>query len=870
MTGAARPSRSLLHALVFASGALALVYEVLWLKQLGLLFGTTAEAAGVTLAAFFFGLGAGYRFWGRRAARVVSPVRVYGWLEIGVAATAVLYFLLLSVYHRLYEPLFALLGNRPAAFLATKALLGLVLLFPPTFLMGGTLPVLAQGLAGAREGLGVVAARLYFVNTAGAVFGVLLAGFVLPPLVGFRAAYLIAMAGNLAVGVAAVVLGRPGTAGVAGAASAGGEPESLSEDDDNRAQEVAGIERLEPRAATAAATTAATTAVTTAVGVRLLTVLAFSSGFLTLALEVLWTRMYVQVVQHSVYSFSIILATFLAALAAGSWVAHRLSARSADPRPALAGMLAAGGLGVGLTPVVLFRWTDGLELVAGDRGWIGYVLSVFGYAAVLLLPVGVLLGTVFPLLFRFRDVGRAAAGRVVGDLGSLNTLGGIAGSLGAAFVLLPRLGLWRSLELVACSYLGLALLIPVASSARAAKLAAVAVGAVLLLLARPASLAAVRVAPGEELLEVWEGSHGTVAVLSSDGDLRMRLNNSYLLGSAAASDIERRQAHLPLMIHPAPRSVFFLGMGTSITVGAALAHPVERVVVAELSPEVAAAARRHFAPFNQGLFDDARVEVLVEDGRNVLAGSPEHFDVIVGDLFTPWNRGVGNLYTREHFETVRERLAEGGLFAQWLPLYQLTSREVALITRTFTAVFPETTLWRGDFYAVDPIVALVGRREGAPPLALAPILASQRRLRALGEQDPQLVELGPMVFYAGNLSRAPGLIAPGPLNTDDRPLLEYLAPISQRQEKARRSRFLTSSALISLFDELAAQSPYERDPLLVELPPSSAALARAGLAMHQSVIAEAAGALDERDRLIARARELLASVRRAGAAGPER
>ena len=207
-------------------------------------------------------------------------------------------------------------------------------------------------------------------------------------------------------------------------------------------------------------------------------------------------------------------------------------------------------------------------------------------------------------------------------------------------------------------------------------------------------------------------------------DLQLRLDNYYVLGGSAAATNERRLGLVPLLLHPAPRRVAFIGLATGISASAAPALGVADTTVVELVPEVAAAARRHFAAWNGDLLERPDVHLVVDDGRRYLAAHDGPFDVIVSDLFIPWHAGAGSLYTREMYETAARRLAPGGLFCQWLPLYQLTREEFALIARTFAAVFPVATLWRADFYPDRPVVGLVGQ--------LTPRAARPRRRRAAG------------------------------------------------------------------------------------------------------------------------------------------
>ena len=306
----------------------------------------------------------------------------------------------------------------------------------------------------------------------------------------------------------------------------------------------------------------------------------------------------------------------------------------------------------------------------------------------------------------------------------------------------------------------------------------------------------------------------------------LKVNNFYAVGGTGVLKLEPRQADVPLMIHPQPRSVFFLGMGTGITAGAALAYPVERVVVCELIPEVVAAARTYFQPYVNGLFDEARVTIVVEDGRNYLRGTTEHFDVVIADLFLPWRVGVGSLYTREHFAAVRARLREGGLFAQWLPLYQMSRDEFGIIARTMLEVFPLVTLWRGDFLAKRSIVMLVGHADDTP-------FAPHKLFRV--DDIPFTAQ------YAGNLTAARHLLNDYPLNTDDRPLVEYRAPITHRRQRAKVASWFVGDELIDFMDALLQAVPPERDAYLQKLPEREFMFVRAGLILHRAGVLKEAG-----------------------------
>ncbi|MYD69540.1 MAG: hypothetical protein F4W89_02180 [Acidobacteria bacterium] len=830
--------RARLAGLVFLSGAASLVYEVLWLKELSLLFGSTAYAASTTLAVFFLGLAVGGALFGRWSPHLRSPLRAYAWIELAVAAAAALYFVLLEVYFQLYGPVYDALIDRPAAFNAFRLALATLVLLPPAALMGGTLPVLGQHLVRQPHELGRYGSWLYAINTIGAAAGAFLAGFVLPLALGFDRAYLLAMAVNVAV---AGLAWRMSRIDEREAAPDPGVPAERHRQRDRRKKGA----RRSP--STASAADAASPA-------WLLAAVAGLSGAFALGLEVLWTRMFAQVLQNSVYTFSTILVVFLAALATGSAIANRLCrVRGAAPAQVLWMLLTLSGLGVAATPFVFHDLTAGVSTLTTGDAWISYVVSIFGNTMVLLFVPAALLGSVFPYLLRAAEGSPVAPGAIIGRLSALNTAGAVVGSLAAGFVLLGAIGLWNSIRLIAASYLVLALVCAWRGwrTPRARLLPTVATfGAVALLgTALDASrltLVNVTTERGEELLATWEGPEGIVAVVERAGNRHIKMNNFYTLGGTGAIEQEQNQALLPLMTHPSPRAVFLLGLGTGITAGSALRHPVERLLVCEIASDVIVAAATYFNAPSGGLFTDPRASVRACDARNHLLGTAERYDVIIADLFVPWRAGVGNLYSREHFEAARDRLTAGGVFVQWLPLYQVSRREFDLVARTMLNVFEQVTLWRGSFSPEIAYVALVGATE---PTALDPAVIERNGQHLSGGAPlPDATALAvTLPFYAGNLSAADGLIPPGPLNTDDRPLVEYLAPVTHREERAGAAGWFNSADLAAFLRRLTELAPPARDPHLALLSPAQRDFVRAGLSYYEGAVARQLGRDAEAD-----------------------
>jgi spermidine synthase len=496
-------------------------------------------------------------------------------------------------------------------------------------------------------------------------------------------------------------------------------------------------------------------------------ILAMISGSVTFALQVLWNRAFAQVHENSMYSFSVIVAVVILALAIGGQLARIGLRRGIEPHRLLGGGWMAGGLAVVIGPWLFIRLSDGLSYLPAGSGWFGDAFELVRLAAALLLVPMALLGLGLPAVME--QAGRDVAGSV-------------AGALLAGFVLPDSLGLWGGMmwlgALIAMAglwqwfaaekdrrrhVLGYALLAGWIISAFA--FSAIDLPRVRLMAER-----------GEALLSLAEGSHGITAVVGREGARRLKLNNFYSLGGTKATADERMQAHLPLLLHPNPQQVAFLGLGTGITAGGAPFHPVQELTVIELVPEVVTAARSFFGEANHQVLNDARTRVVHDDARHFLRGSGKRFDVIVGDLVVPWRQGEGALFTLEQFEAARLALKPGGLFCQWLPLFQLSETELNILIRTFLSVFPEAEVWRGDFSATDPALALVSRPRD---FAIEENLVGRRLAEMKTDPvNPQLEAESVLWMHRVGVLKSGDLPAEETrLNTEDRPWIELLGPM---------------------------------------------------------------------------------------------
>jgi spermidine synthase len=734
--------RACVALLFFCSGTLALIYEVLWLREFAFVFGSSGPATAAVLAAYFTGLGLGSQCIGARVRYWSRPLRAYAVLEVLVGVGAVLAWLLLLVFSKWYPSLFAHLASKPVLFLIVKSVLAFSCLLLPTFCMGGTLPVLAQFTDKGQVSLGVSAGGLYALNTAGAALGALAVPFVLLPKLGTNGTLVLAFCGNVIVALVAWSISVP-----------------ASEKSPKRAQSESSAKLWNATLFHS-----------------------FLSGLSLFALQVLWNRAFAQVHENSIYSFAVMVAVFIFALATGAECARLSLRRGWSRHLSLGGVWIIGAVLTMLSPWVFLRLTHQLSYISSGGRWsnYGFELAVIAMAAVF-IPI-TLMGMAFPLLMeRIGKERPHEPAQAIGRLLAANILGSVIGALLAGFCFPRLLGLWNSVFFIAGGLLmagcwQICEKLPRSSRWTWGVLTAL-VGSGAFWFCTKADLPRVKLASfqGERLIAISEGAHGITAVVERPNSRRLKLNNHYVLGGTSSVGDERMQAHIPLLLHPQPRRVAFLGLGTGITAGGALFHPLEKITVVELVPEVVSAARTYFREANAAVLDDPKTTIVLDDARNFLRGTSETFDVLVGDLVVPWREGEGALFTLEHFIAARNRLNPGGLFCVWLPCFQLSEEEFAILARTFLTVFPEALVWRADFSPISPALGLIGFAEAAK-VDLARVRSRIEELRP-DPSNPQLADaMGLWMQFMGSLDRSDLATIGSDLNRQNQPLIELLGP----------------------------------------------------------------------------------------------
>ncbi len=800
----------LLSGLFFLSGTAGLILQVVWMYKLGLIFGNASYATAATLSAFFLGLAIGGWFLGRASSNFNRPLRAYGIMEIGIAITALLLIPGVEFYKANYAQLVTFIDGQRSVLTLLKFIFSVSLLLLPSVLMGGTFPVLAQYVGKERSKLASRGTLLYAVNTIGASIGAFLAGFYLISNFGVHITYDIAIILAASIGIIALVmdkLSKPIT----------------DNDVKNKKIKIAQKSKILKNNKN----------LSEKINYSQFILLAFSSGLLALSAETIWTRMFAQVLQNSVYSFSAILVVFLFSLGFGGLLSYKLVNQSQSPKVVLIILLSTGAIALGFSPVVFNSLTDGLDYIAKGASWTNYLLAVFKLSFMVVFIPTAIIGAIFPFLLKAApEMKQETSGKFVGKLVLFNSLGSTIGPIIAGFILLDALGIWISLKLVAVSYGILALLVfySLKKKRKLKWMILPIIGiSVVVMLANPPI---VKLRSNETISDMWQSSDGVVSIVRSNENIEMRLDNFYVLGDSKSILVEQMQAHIPLLLHPNPKQVLFLGMGTGITAGASLSHDVERVVTVELISNVISAAKKYFSQWTNNLFTDDRVEIVADDARNYLLGSSEKFDVIVGDLFTPWHAGTGSLYTVEHFKEAKIKLGDGGIFAQWLPLYQLTPESFNIIAATFASVFPEVTLWRSDFSGSSASIALIGQEKGSK---LSQEILKKNIVHIIGNEAKKEGDTNHMagLFYLGNLKAIKGQLKNAGINNDDLRTVEFKAPILTQQANAGKQTYVVKEALEKLLNTLQLNMPPEEDPYLIELPQSEIKYVQVGLLYYR-------------------------------------
>lgn len=720
---------------LFGSGFASLGFQMVWTKQLGALFGLEAPAILAIVAAYMGGLTAGALFAESAVLRLLSPVGRFAFLEWIVGFWGLVSYFGLPLLGRIPglagtgEGLLAMLGFFAAIFFA---------LLPATLAMGSALPVAERVWRRARPGKERVG-WIYGVHTAGAASGALATAFFLIPEFGLKTSlgFLCGLSFLIAIGIFALRRQFP------------------------PASETPASKRAEAPLPKRTFFTA------------------FGLGFFGIAYQLLCVRVLSQTLENTVYTYASILSVYLAGTSLGAllwqWLAKRNPRAVGEAKDRHKNELFRHGL-LATAFLILISlhamawvpaWHDALwERIGRGRSGL-LIVEVLVSGLVLFLPAAAMGGILSHLLqisVRPRKgIGAALSGNLLG-----------ASLASAVFVaLLPALGAQRFLILISLAYAGL--IPPQGLKARWLGIAALGLG--LAAAPSPAKVLGLSTEEGRRTI-LREGVSALVSVtMDANGHKTLQVNRRFQMGGTRAAADERRQAHLPLLLHPRPERALFLGVGTGITLGAVLRHPQLQADAVELLPEIIQILPE-FAPHNHFPYPPGQIALHHADARRFVRRAGNFYDVIIADVFHPARDGAGLLYTAEHYQNVRNRLAPGGIFCQWLPLRQLDENTLKAIIRTFNAVFPHSSAWLLRDTVAVPVLGLIGAKLPLPisPARLTEALQNPTLRRALQECRLHSIEriLGSHLAERNTLEQ---FSQSAPLNTDDNQYVASRAPL---------------------------------------------------------------------------------------------
>ena len=784
-----------LYLLFFLSGAAALAYQVVWVRSLQLIFGGSHFAVTAVLSVFMAGLALGSHILGKRVDTLRRPLRLYGFLEIGIAVFAVLFLLLTEYYPYLYVPLAGVAEENTLYLSFLRVMFAVTAMIVPTTLMGGTLPILTKFASEHSQEAGEHVSFLYGFNTLGAMAGTLVAGFVLLPRFSVIGTSVIAIATNATIGLASIALAQRRVFS---------EVEGVGSLPDRRF--VARESGRDDRTGESAVPSGSVELVLWGIGV---------SGFCALGYEVLWTRVLSMVVGASVYSFTVMLVSFLAGIAFGSktfgfFIRRFPGACGTSGRAVL--FFGAVQVLIGLTALVVTYYIRDLpsHAIRIQNYLLGTGISEFevrqgaNFAVAFshMFVPALFMGVAFPLAGKIRADGRRSAGEAIGEVTVYNTIGAILGAAISGFVLIHLFGIERSLQFLVLINVGGGILIAASAWKRPAVTWGTAGSTVAIIAALALHPGAWRIwdlkyfaiyrnntreafntafnmkdaMENTDVLYYAEGVQATVSAIKVKGGSQAFITNGRIEASNNKEGIQCQYTlgHLPMLLNKNPRKVFVLGTGSGMTLGATSVHPsVEEIVLAEIEPKVLGVART-FSRYNHDVLDNSKLRVVFNDGRNYLMTTKKKFDVITADPIHPWFSGAGYLYTAEYFRLASAHLNPGGIACQWLPIYELSVDDLKCVVKTFSESFRYTMLWltRNDAELVgsnDPIV--IDEQD------------LERRITAPGVLDDlKSVDMGSaddfLAYFVMGTRGMREFGEGGVLNTDDNLHLEFSAPMS--------------------------------------------------------------------------------------------
>jgi spermidine synthase len=656
-------SNNLFYTVIFLSGFSALIYQLVWVRVLGLVFGVSSFAVATVVAVFLLGLGFGSLYFGKWSEKLKNPLKSYLFVELCIGIFSIVSYLIinnLSIYRFIYKYSYNNFNFYSISLILLS--LSVIVLFPPVFAIGGTIPLITKYFLTTPERFGSNFSRIYYLNTLGAFAGSMLTGFVFVRYMGVLLTFLIAVSVNLLI---ALIIYAKNTESLQ-------LPETVKE---------------------------------TAPYSYMLVIL-FATGFISLSYEILWTRILSTYNMSTSQSFALILSGFLLGFSVGSYVISKFIDSIISLELLFSRISIFTAISGALVLFVFQRFEFLTNSVGNAFQMDTFTLSLMLAFTVSLVPA-IFMGVLFPLGLRIYANDINEIGIKTGKIFFYNTIGSVIGSVVTGFLLIPFVGMWNTTLIL----VNLGLLISFYMGSKTGKLNKkhFALLVVVFLISNSFIFSDRRTfhkeVKGFDVIYYAEGLSGTVTAIESKGYRGLFVDGQNVSGTDYVLTADSKMlGHLPLLIAEDPKKALTVGYGTGATSYSMLLHGVD-VHAVEIEKKIIEAAHL-FEKVNYHSYNNEKLDIIIDDARNYIDVVDEKFDVIVTDVTNLKYKRNPYLYTREYFEIMKNSLNINGVAAAWLPIGGLSFNDLKILIRTFDIVFPHTTLWYFTKYPTHFIIAI--------------------------------------------------------------------------------------------------------------------------------------------------------------------
>jgi spermidine synthase len=770
----------LIYLAGFLSGVSCLIYELVWSRYLTTIFGASVYAIACVAACFMLGLGLGSWGIGKIIDKYQKYLRILVWLELSAGVYGLLSPIIFSGTAEFARIILQNGYNIETFRNSIRLILSFLILIVPTFLLGGTFPIMINLLNSSRgqdiKTVGKDTGSFYSMNTLGGVVGAFSAGFILIQSIGIR--HTIYLASLLNFGIAGLLyLFRNQFSEVKSKIKPGMQELSIKLDENPPSSK----------------------------NIINVVLVAFAlSGFTSLAYEVLWTKTLTLFFRDSIYDFTIVLTAFLSGIVIGSFLCSIVIGKIRTPvlpfawTQVLIGIFALFSLlFISRLPYIsgYLESMPSLYSKFGNDYWNAAIIIRFGYAFLVMLIPTCLLGATFPLVSKIVVANTQNLGYNIGLINAINTIGATLGSLLAGFVFIVVFGIQKSIILMGIINIGIGLLIIGLTPFHKPKIKLLFLSAFILIASvfiflvprwdklRMSTFILEPDQPIEKFLSLLyyhEDAYGltSVAEFIPQKIKILTTNRLYSQNTSAMMGLEdhRRLGHIPMLLHKNPTTALMIGLGAGISLRGASEHNLDAIDCVEISEGIMKAAH-YFDRENNHVLDNPKIKFIIDDGRNFLSINPKRYDIIIGDIFFPMSCGSNNMFSREYFALCKKHLQPGGLMCQWLPVHQLSLNELKIIIKTFKTVFPGTSLWYGMIGGSTPVIGCIGMENSFN-------IDFNYLQRKYGDsllvsklQEPNLDN--PYIFLSNFVMSGNAIdvfTSDQPMNTDDHPVIEFSNP----------------------------------------------------------------------------------------------